>query len=294
VYDALTAFQSFMDGITWTQIVVLVAFCPLLTLVHELGHASIGLARTGGFVVVQVGRVPAAVRIRLGRLVLFFDLRPAPGKVEGWAATAALLSARERAAYALAGPLASGIAAGLVAVVAYRAHAGAFVVLGAIGVLSSAACLVPQHIGEFRTDGWHLREALRGNDTGQTPGQDTDARAHVFLSNQRVHLTEARRETLAAVGGDADLGAAYAGWCWRSAEKNESTIRAEAAAAIDAAGRSGAVGRDLVVLAARTLADSDADFGAIFDASAMRGETERQRQAFRYGGAVREIERVRE
>jgi hypothetical protein len=293
VYDALTAFQSFMDGITWTEIAVLFAFWPLLTLVHELGHASVALARTGGFVIVQVGRAPAALRLRIGRLVVYFDPRPGAGKVEGWAATGALLSARERIAYALAGPLASAGAAGLLTVVGRRAHAYELVVLGVLGVVSSAASLIPRHVGRFRTDGWHLREALRGNDTGQTPEQDTEARAHVYLTKQHVHVTEARRETLAAAGAEAsDLGAAYAGWCWRSAEKHESAIGAEAAAALDEAARSGAVGRDLVVLAARTLADSDADFGPVFDASTARGETESQRRAFRYGGAVREIERA--
>ena len=54
----------------------LVVVGPLLVLVHELGHAAVGLAATDGLVSVRVGRTPGWFRGRVGRLA--FELSPLP------------------------------------------------------------------------------------------------------------------------------------------------------------------------------------------------------------------------
>jgi hypothetical protein len=54
-------------------------FLPLLTLLHELGHAVVALRVTTGAVHVDVGRQPALVRLRLGRLFVTFSPLPPRG-----------------------------------------------------------------------------------------------------------------------------------------------------------------------------------------------------------------------
>ena len=53
---------------------------PVLTLLHELGHAAVALRVTSGDVHVHVGRSPALIGFRLGRLLVSFSPVP-PGGV---------------------------------------------------------------------------------------------------------------------------------------------------------------------------------------------------------------------
>jgi hypothetical protein len=62
---------------------------PPLVLVHELGHALVGLARTRGVVHVVIGAPPSFLRARIGRLALELSLRQGRG-VAGYARTYAL------------------------------------------------------------------------------------------------------------------------------------------------------------------------------------------------------------
>ena len=52
---------------------------PVLTLLHELGHAAFALSVTSGDVHIQVGRSPELVRFRLGRLLVSFSPIPQRG-----------------------------------------------------------------------------------------------------------------------------------------------------------------------------------------------------------------------
>src|SRR4051812_17645594 len=91
----------------------LLAVTPPLVLVHELGHAVVGLARTRGVVHVVVGARPGFLRGRVGRLALDLSLRRGRG-VAGYARTYALgVPAFDRFLIAIGGPFASALAAGL-------------------------------------------------------------------------------------------------------------------------------------------------------------------------------------
>jgi hypothetical protein len=283
----LRSFQSWMDGggdahlIAWSIALFLVAMVS--TLVHELGHASVALVRTDGPVRVQVGREPAWFTFRLGRLVLTLDPRSPTRKVAGYAAVAGRLSPRERLCFALAGPAAQ---AGFGALIVASGH----LVVGTLVAGSAALCLVPRQVGRLRSDGWHALDALRGNGVGLSPEEATAARARSLFDTPAQHLAPRRRE-LAAIAGDDPtiLRAAFAGWCWREAQRSDLGDAAHAAR----------VHREATVeSAARQLAESGATFGLLFEAGLLGAlvpgsDLERQRTAFRYGGALREIERAR-
>src|SRR5581483_6846880 len=68
----LQAFDAWMNGtgplVVFAGAIVYGLLGTVFTLVHELGHASVGLARTQGVVHVQVGRTPGRWRLRVGRL----------------------------------------------------------------------------------------------------------------------------------------------------------------------------------------------------------------------------------
>lgn len=86
--------------LTWLVIV------PLLTLLHELGHACMAIVLTKQRVLVQMGRRPAAVRLRLGKLDLHLRLSALPVgfyELSDWQRA----SRQQLAWIALAGPLTS-------------------------------------------------------------------------------------------------------------------------------------------------------------------------------------------
>jgi hypothetical protein len=297
--DALTAFEHFMDGNTllvWG--VFLVVLYPALTLVHELGHAAVALARTNAPVLVQVGREGGLVRLRLGRLAISLDPLPR-GPRAGLTRVGGSLTARERVAFALGGPAAEAIA-GLALVAVGNIHASVLLTAGgglAIGV--AVVSLLPLAYGGVRTDGWHVRSALRG------VGVDHErvARADALFRNRDAYVTPVRERLFAvapiacghAPEDRSDAAAAlwqtaYAGWCWRESEDGSKDLRSEVRAALERGSAEGFEEPALIALAARLVAESDVDFGPAFAAATPPGDA--ASFAFRYGGAVREVERV--
>jgi hypothetical protein len=116
VDGALRGFTSFMDSgppPPWILLPLCLVTMPLLTLVHELGHAGAALAlRPGRRVWVIVGHRPHLARphptdwVVLGPLAIAFSLLPALGRNECVYDEPAA-SRTERALIAFAGPVAT-------------------------------------------------------------------------------------------------------------------------------------------------------------------------------------------
>jgi hypothetical protein len=216
VDGVLRALQSWMDGAGSLPIIWLglAAVLWLATFAHELGHAAVGLARTKAFVRLQVGREPAWLRFRVGRLLVSLDPRPSTdGEPAGYASVAGRLSAPERAVFAAAGPVAELLFALAIAAVG---HPLLSVFLAAVSLVN----LVRFRRGRWLSDGRHLLDALRGRGTGQSEEQDTAARAQVLFEAREQHLRPRLDQLAAAASGDPRLlRAAYAGWCWRTAQR---------------------------------------------------------------------------
>lgn len=294
----LRAFQAFMDGGGDTTLLVwcvTTLVCgPLLILVHELGHASVGLARTPGLVRVHVGREPGIVRGRVGRLVITFDPRPGTTR-GGFAQVFAHLSRREQIALVAAGPLAHALVAAAFVVVGNPPLR----FVGALGFITAVYNLVPRVRNGRPNDGELLRQTLRRRQWRErTAADEFLARARALFADLDRNMTETRRRTLAYGLDDPELlRAAYAGWCWGEATGGQ-WERDAALDALHAATRSGAVEPELTVTAARELArlpqppgrHLDLGFSGVRLAGVDEGA---QRQAFLYGIAVRDIERIR-
>ena len=297
--DALTAFRHFMDDNTpFVWGVFLVALYPTLTLVHELGHAAVALARTKAPVLVQVGRDGGLVRLRLGRLAISLDPLPR-GPRAGFTRVGGSLTPRERIAFALGGPAAEAMA-GLALVAVGTARASLLLTVGgglALGV--AVFSLLPLAYGGVRTDGWHVRSALRG------VGVDGEqiARADALFEGRDAYVTPARERLFAvapiacghAPEDRSDAAAAlwqtaYAGWCWRETEQAPKDLQSEVRAALERGSAEGFEEPALIALAARLVAESDVDFGPAFAAATPPADA--ASFAFRYGGAIREVERV--
>lgn len=271
----------------WSLVVVVLL--PFTVLVHELGHAAVGLARTTGFVRVQVGREPGAVRFRIGRLIVSLDPRRRTDRLGGYARTAGALTPRERLAYALAGPAAE---AAFGAVLALLGHE----VLGGLVTAVAFWNLVPRKVGRYGSDGWHALHALRGSGVDRTDVEETRARAHVLFASPERYL-EPRRRLLELVADDRDPHAvrcAFVGWCWRESQVGSlGETRQTALDALHEATLTGAVEPHLSARAAHRLAQSGSPFGPTFDQTEA-ALVPQERYAFRYGGALREIEQIRE
>jgi hypothetical protein len=96
-------------------------FLPLLTLLHELGHAAVALRVTTGAVQVHVGRPQALVRLRLGRLLVSFSPVPPRGVPFAGVCMYQRTSRRPLAELVLllAGPAMNGLAAAVLGVLAF-------------------------------------------------------------------------------------------------------------------------------------------------------------------------------
>jgi hypothetical protein len=314
---------------------------PLLVLVHELGHAVVGLVRTEGLVGVRVGRTPARWRFRVGRLHLELSLHPARNAPAGVAAIHARFGVGTKVALALAGPLAEASAATLIVALALRAHLVVLVVVGAAGILDALANLIPLERHGLRSDGGYMIDALRSaRDRRPTAPSgrvedfvqrlaDTQSRWFVVYTDERSPIrTEERAQLLG--GATRALGhtdpsdpavlaiwwLAFAGWCWREVERgNPARTRDAALDALHAARVTGVVEPELSIRAALTLASgatplglaspgSDAEESIRFLAGAfwkmpiaLRSaivSEEQQKSAFRYGVALRDVERARD
>jgi hypothetical protein len=108
---ALETFVEQLNSLSLIDIGVHVAgLYPLvlvLVVVHEFGHALVGLACTDGLVTVRVGPTSGALRGRVGRLAFSFDPRPGRHAEDGLTELLADLSRRERIAYFMGGPAAN-------------------------------------------------------------------------------------------------------------------------------------------------------------------------------------------
>jgi hypothetical protein len=101
-------------------VLVVTVLVPVLTLVHELGHGVAALRVSEGPVHVQVGRPPAQLEFRLGRIIVSFSALPSRG---GPFAGLCLFQRTSRSVLGelvllLAGPAMSILAAGLLAALA--------------------------------------------------------------------------------------------------------------------------------------------------------------------------------
>lgn len=116
---------------------------PLLVLVHELGHAAVGLARTEGLVEVRVGASPARWRVSAGCLRLQLNPIPAPNAPAGLARVHARFGVGTKVALVLAGPGAEAAVAVLLIATGARLHVLTLIILGALGTADAALNLVP-------------------------------------------------------------------------------------------------------------------------------------------------------
>jgi hypothetical protein len=213
---------------------------PLVLLVHELGHATVGLLRTEGVVSVRVGRSPARWRIRLGRLHLALNPFPAKAETAGLAAVYGRLDLGGKLAFGLAGPLASTAAAGAILLGGVHSRSMVIQTAGVILLFFSLLNLVPYERYGRRSDGAYLLDAFRsrhsGRDVPRSPIEPAlsvtfDRWLVLFSDPEKPFKTAQRGRLLAAapmaLGYQLDdpgpiprtlFQLALAGWCWREAE----------------------------------------------------------------------------
>jgi len=337
---AVRSAAFFLNGLgSPLGVVLMVLLMPLVTLAHEFGHALVGLSRTEGMVTVEVGRKPALWQARSGRLMLALHPVPAFTTFSGRALTYARLSPRDRLAYALAGPMAHAATALLVILIGLRVHSHPAVCVGFVYLLGAAGNLVPFKRSGMRSDGAIALAALKDRGRAGEPAahsasavqsefDQTAARWLVAFTDDSNLNTDKRGDVLG--GAPVTLGyaqtdrsanavglwkLAYAGWCWREAERGSYVrIREAALDAVQRATVTGAVEPSLTALAARYLATCGIDLGlgspgtddkarrqflrTAFERlpANLRTETVPETQqwfAFRYGIALHDIERAR-
>jgi hypothetical protein len=280
---------------------------PMFVLVHELGHAMAGLTRTEGLVVVRVGKAPGRWRLRVGRLQLELHPLPARNAPAGLAQIHARFGAGTMVAISIAGPLAEAIAAAVLVAFGLKLQVGLLTVVGAFGAADALANLVPFARHGRRSDGHHLLDALRSRDPRHLPEHgpgvdafvqaiaDTYSRWLVLYTDVRSPVRTTRRSELLS-GAPAALGhrsidtnpqalalwqLAFAGWCWRNAERggDMSSLRETALDALHQQRVAGAIEPALTILAARELATGDTDLSR-----ACPGSSDHERAAFLAAG----------
>jgi hypothetical protein len=270
---------------------------PVLTLIHELGHAAVALTRTEGLVTVRVGRSPAVWQMRFGRLRFQLSLRPARHEPAGLATVHARLSFAGRIAFLVAGPIADGVAAAALLALAIYARSTTFQIVGVLLLTAALLSFVPSERRGFRSDGRRLLDELRGRNAPQQPRsaldsslEETHTRWVVLLSHMKQVPDWERLARLLAAAPTAlgyapdDRGAAhqalckvaYGGWSWRESERGHpERLRQPVLDALHEATKSGAVEPLLTVRAASAIAASDIDLSP-----ACPGSSQAERQAF--------------
>ena len=162
---SLQAFDAWMNGsgplVVLAGIAVLWVTGPLFALVHELGHALVGLGWSHAPVHLIVGRQPGRWRFRVGRLACSLSPTMPWGSEPGGATMTVGLGRGARIASALAGPLAHAALSILVVFVGHWTHHDLLVVVGVLATLWSALSFVPKEAG---SDGATLIAALRRED----------------------------------------------------------------------------------------------------------------------------------
>jgi Peptidase family M50 len=351
VHSSLESFAQWMDrggpNAIGPGVVVFFVVFPLLTLVHELGHAAVGLVQTEGLVQIRVGRAPRRIRGRVGRLAFELSLLPAGGKVMGTAQTFARLSRNEQVAYALAGPAAEALFVALL-LPALQLTTGlvhdALLCGWALAMLHALLNLIPAQLGRHRSDGAMLVAVLRSRPTDPRLAASAESSADAFMrefeatqsrwlalfTDERNSVRNERRARLVS-GAPVALGLlpvepgtpgataawyAFAGWCWRECERGDypDRLRQDVLGVWRVAAQGGLVGMDLIVCAARRLAEDGAELwlaspgrtdaerkgflARAFDKLRPVGQApldaERRLFAFRYGIALHDVEAIAE
>jgi hypothetical protein len=264
---------------------------PVMVLVHEAGHATVGLLRTEGLVLLRVGRAPGWLRGRVGRLA--FEVSPLPSRTKqaGWARTFARMTRGELVAYAVAGAAAQLVvlvlAVPLIGQTSGAVH-GALVWAWAAYFLQICLNLVPRRVGGHMTDGAHLFAAIRAQPVEPSHRSPRESTVEGFISeftdtmsrwlvlvtdDSGSYWTQRRGATLAgaawALGLKRELSPevrtacwhALAGWCWREAERGDAErVRDTVEEVWRRTAQQGLVGRELDAAVAAALA-VDADLG---------------------------------
>jgi len=170
--QGVRGFMSFMDNGPSLPVALALIFltAPLLSFLHELGHAAAALALLPGRVVVRVGGAKPMLVGEAGRLTVGFHPVMAPWRFDAVCAYEAPSSRPETAIIALAGPAASFIT-GLAAVSVFvRIEPGLlhdlFGVMTLASFFSVIVCLVPLTLTDstgvrLRTDGATVVATLR-------------------------------------------------------------------------------------------------------------------------------------
>jgi hypothetical protein len=300
--------------------------CTNLTIfAHELGHALAGLVLTKGLVILRVGRAPALVRGRLGRLQLELNpLPPQKGRLAGSATTYAHLGRAPYAALILAGPLLGVVVAFVPIEIGAATHLPGLVAAGATGVLFNALNLLPMQRHGRLSDGARLLLALRG---ARRPARDFDGRVGETMTRWLVLYTDpvntiSPEELLLLGGAPVALGyasddrgieavtlvrLAFAGWCWREAENaDRSRVRDAVLDARHRASLEGTSRAHIAVAAARDLAGGriDLSLGSPTTSSLAEGfrracghirattPEDKSDFAYRFGVALHDVVRI--
>jgi hypothetical protein len=301
---SLQAFDAWMNTngpLVVFTVAIVYGLGTLFALVHELGHASVGLARTQGVVYVQVGRTPGRWRLRIGRLDMELSPTiPLRARVGGTARASVRMDRRTRIAFIAAGPLASITLAAAITCVGIWTHSRLAIAVGAFSVLRAFWSVLPGRVDGLRTDGAALIDVLRrprALDEWFTLFSDVEG----TLGRERGRVVNAVPYLVEHPGAGPDaLGVwrlAFAGWCWRAAAGEAwREMRDVALDALHSAARPGAVEPDVTIVAARALAEHESPDGFEHLPSELRSipvEEPKQRFAFQFGVAFYDIDRAR-
>lgn len=276
-----------------------VILAPVFALVHELGHASVVLARTGGRVRVRVGAQPGRWQFEVGRLDLSLSpFIPVRSERAGDATPLSRLNRSTRLAFIIAGPAASFVLAGAVTAAGVVTGHEFVIALGCFGIGHAIYACLP--FGRKRTDGKSLLEALR-RPAWQVRWISLYSDVKGTLGPERGRVLNAVPVLVGHPGKGADaLGVwwiAFAGWCWRAVSGERwREMRGAALDAIHEAARTGAVEPDLTIIAARSLAarESAAALPQLqLDLASVPVELAKQEWAFQFGVALYDIEQAR-
>lgn len=159
---AVRAFDTWMssDAGVWV-LLTLVLLSPLITLIHELGHAVVGLLGMQGPIRVRVGRTPPQWQGTFGRIHLDMSLLPARNAPAGLARVSRVSSRLWRVVFVLAGPLAQAMAGAAILATGVVVGVSTLSVTGALVVVAALVNHVPFEHHGIRSDGAQLAEILK-------------------------------------------------------------------------------------------------------------------------------------